>query len=185
MSPARVNLGSQVYSQNAESWLPKWIVDSNNAYYRLRAVVDEFEASWVGFLVRFDLARQKELLAKFGMEETLFRALPVFLLLALALILAVLYYLEAQAREKLSREDRLYRDFLTLLKKWKIERSIHDGPLTLMEKIRRAKPSFVDQVAPVMEGLIEARFAKQKMTRERFDALAKDVRKLRKLKAAR
>ncbi len=35
------------------------------------------------------------------MDEVLFRALPVFLMLSLALILAVMYYLEAQRAEAL------------------------------------------------------------------------------------
>lgn len=185
VNPARLNLGSQSYLQNGDSWLPKWLMDSNSAYFRMRAVVDEFEASWIGFLVRFDLARQKEILAKFGMEETLFRALPVFLLLALVLILSVLYFIEAQRREKLSREERLYRELLQTLKKWKIERLPNDGPLTLMEKVRRERPRLAEPLAPVMEGLIAARFGPKPLSRTEFDALAKDVRKLRKLSAAR
>lgn len=185
VNPARLTLGSQSYLQNGGGWLPKWLVDSNSAYYRVRAVVDEFEASWIGFLVRFDLARQKDLLAKFGMEETLFRALPVFLLLALVLILAILYFVEAQRREKLSREERLYRDLLDTFKKWKIERHPADGPLTLMGKVRTAQPQVVDRVVPVMECLIEARFAGRQLNSAEFDALDKSIRKLRKISVAR
>ena len=181
VNPARLNLGSQSYLQGQESWLPEWLMDSNNAYYRMRAVVDEFEASWIGFLVRFDLARQKELLAKFGMEETLFRALPVFLLLALVLILAVLYFFEAQRREKLEQEERIYQEMLLTLKKWKIERLPSDGPLTLMDKVRARHPSIADQVEPVMEGLILARFGAAKLDREQMDSLSRAVRALRKL----
>jgi hypothetical protein len=119
------------------------------------------------------------------MEETLFRALPVFLLMTLVLILSVLYFIEAQRREKLSREERLYQELLQTLKKWKIERRPADGPLTLMDKVRRDKPVLAAHVAPVMEGLILARFGKTKMTRDQMDSLAKDVRKLRKLNVAR
>lgn len=185
VNPARLNLGSQSYLQNGESWLPKWLMDSNSAYFRMRAVVDEFEASWIGFLLRFDLARQKELLAKFGMEETLFRALPVFLLLALVLILAVLYFLEAQKREKLTREERLYRDLLRTLAKWKVVRKSNEGPLTLMDNVRRIQPRAAVHVEPVLEGLIEARFSGRKMDPEQMDALSLQVRNLRKLSIPR
>ncbi len=185
VNPARLALGSQTYMQNGESWLPNWIMDSNNAYFRARAVIDEFEASWIGFLVRFDLARQKELLAKFGMEETLFRALPVFLLLALVLILAVLYFLEAQKREKLSPEDRLYRDLLSTLNKWKIERKPADGPLTLMDKVRAIQPKMAVHVEPILEGLIEARFSNRPLNRDQMDSLSLQVRNLRKLSVPR
>ena len=71
------------------------------------------------------------------------------------------------------------------LKKWDIERRPNEGPLTLMEKVRNTKPALAGPLAPVLEGLIEARFGPRQFSREEFDALAKDVRKLRKLSPAR
>jgi len=181
VAPARLALGSESYLADSQNWLPSWLIDSNRAYRRMRALVDEVEASWIGFLLRFDLARQKELLAKFGMEETLFRALPVFLLLAVALILSVLYFLEAQRREVLTTEERLYRDVIASLKKFKIERTPADGPLTLMNKVRGTSPLLAEKVAPILETLILARFGGHKLTHEEGQNLARQVRQFRKL----
>lgn len=181
VNPARLELGSQTYLQGSNSWLPTWLIDSKNTYLKMRAVVDEIEANWIGFLLRFDLARQKEFLARFGMEETLFRALPVFLLLALVLILSFLYFIEAHRKEKLSREERLYKDLIKALKRWKIERSPTDGPLNLMEKVRQRHPSLVSPVSAILEPLVLARFAGQSLSKEQEYSLARQLRRLRKL----
>ena len=47
-------------------------------------------------------------LAKLGMEDSLFRALPVFLLLAIALILAILYFIEARRREPIPLDEKFW-----------------------------------------------------------------------------
>src|SRR5690606_23084173 len=124
---------------------------------------------WVGFLLRFDLARQKELLARFGMEAAVFRALPVFLLLAIVLTLAVLYFIEAQRRESLKREDRLYRDFLKALEKINLRKEPHEGPLALMERIRTRRPDLADAAEPILEPLVRARFGGEELSRAAGD----------------
>lgn len=181
VAPARLTLGSESYMTDAQSWLPKWLMDSNATYRRVRAMVDEVEASWIGFLLRFDLARQKELLAKFGMEETLYRALPVFLLLGLALVAALLYFFEAQRREPLPLEDRLYRDLTKALAKWNIDPTPADGPLNLMEKVRARHPQLTDKVAPPLERLVLARFGGRELTAQEARIVAQQVRRLKKL----
>lgn len=148
---------------------------------RFRALMDEIEANWVGFLLRFDLAAQKELLKKFGMEETIFRALPVFLVLSIVLILAFIYFIEAQARVPMSKEDRLFRDLVTTLKKFKIEREKTDGPLKLMDKIRSRGPRLENAVEPILTKIVWARYAGYGMSNPEADQLKKDIRRLKKL----
>lgn len=182
VAPARLTMGSDSYFEGVQDWLPGWAMGQRNAYLRFRALVDEVEANWVGFLVRFDLTKQKELLARFGMEETLFSALPVFLLLALALTMAVLYFLEAQRRESLTVEDRLYRDLLkTLRKRWKIERRPNEGPAALFNRIEAENPSLARAVEPLFQSLIMARFAGIKMTADMSHQAAAQLRQIRKL----
>lgn len=182
VAPARINVGADSYFQNVDDWLPKWAMGQREAYLKFRALVDEVEANWIGFLVRFDLNKQKELLAKFGMEETLFSALPVFLLLAIALTMAVLYFLEAQRREPLTIEERLYRDLLKVLRKrWKIDRRANEGPAALFARIRTQNPGLAGLVEPLMETLILARFAGRKLTPDKSHQAAKQLRGLRKL----
>jgi hypothetical protein len=141
--------------------------------------VDQVDAMWVGFLLRFDLARQKELLAKFGMEAAAFQALPVFLLLAIILILAVLYFIEAQRRERLDPEDRLYRDLIKALKRLEITKEANEGPLSLMAKIRAGNPGFSERVAEVLEPLIWARYGDRALTRAEFQTLRRKIRSLK------
>jgi hypothetical protein len=143
--------------------------------------MDEIEANWIGFLLRFDLAAQKELLKKFGMEETIFRALPFFLALALVLILAIIYFIEAQRRVSMSKEDRLFRDLLTALRRFKIERDLSDGPLRLMEKVRQKSSILEAAVEPILTKIVWVRYAGYGLSTPEADQLKKDIRRLKKL----
>ncbi len=176
VAPLRIAMGSEHFLSGDGGWMWNWV-----AYYRFRALIDEVDAAWVGFLLRFDLARQKELLAKFGMEAAIFRALPVFLLLAIVLTLAILYFLEAQRRESLSREDRLYRDFLKSLEKTDFKKEPFEGPLDLMERIRARRPDLATAAEPILEPLVLARFGGQRLSRADVDDVARRLRRFRAL----
>ncbi len=177
VAPTRLTLGSQGFGQN--EWIPAWVPsDWAKVYTKGRAFVDEVEAAWISALLRFDLSRQKELLAKLGMEEVLFRALPVFLILAVILMLALLYFLEAQGREPLSPEERLYRQFIRVLRRWKITKDYSEGPLTLYRRIEEKNPDLAEHIEPVLGALIEARFGREPMTGKEIRRLRKQIRAL-------
>jgi protein-glutamine gamma-glutamyltransferase len=174
VAPLRLSMGSDVLIQNGESWI-NW-----SAYYQFRSVIDEVDAAWVGFLLRFDLARQKELLSRFGMEAAVFRALPVFLLLAIVLTLAFLYFLEAQRREKLSREERLYRELLkTVQRETGFERRLSEGPVAWFERLQAEQPGIAPAVEPILEPLILARFGSGPIEKRAIDDVARQLKKLR------
>lgn len=176
VAPLRLAMGSEAFMGSTNSWLSSLV-----GYYKFRALIDEVDARWVGFLLRFDLARQRELLSQFGMEAAVFRALPVFLLLAIVLILAVLYFIEAQRREVLSRQDKLYRAFLKTLTKINLEKNPAEGPIDLMERIRKSRPDLVDSVEPILEPLILARFGGQEFSKAAGDDVARHLKKFRSL----
>src|SRR5262249_44531037 len=150
VEPLRLAQGSETYLESGRELMPRWMPAGwLRSFLRTRAFMDEVEANWTGFLLRFDLARQKELLSKLGVEGVLFRALAVFLLLSLALILSVLYFLEAQRREPLSADEKIYRQLLEILKKWQIQKTPQEGPATLMSKVRSFHPALAVQVEPI------------------------------------
>lgn len=174
VAPLRLSMGSGALTQNENNWFGSW-----TTYYRVRAMIDEVDAAWVGFLLRFDLASQKEMLAKFGMEAAVFRALPVFLLLAIVLTLALLYFVEAQRREVLSREDKLYRDLLKTLAAKDMTKNPNEGPLDLMSRIRVQKPDMAPLVEPILEPLILARFGGQALSKAEVEGVARHLKSLR------
>ncbi|MBX3021288.1 MAG: DUF3488 domain-containing transglutaminase family protein [Bdellovibrionales bacterium] len=176
VDPLRISEGSQSYLKENVSWIPKSIL---KLFENGRTVFDEIDASWSGFLLRFDLAKQKELLEKLGMEGVLYRALPVFLILAIVLILAVLYYFEAQRREPVSPEESLYRLFLRRLKGWRLEKRANEGPMDLLKRIESANPEFGAEVRPILDELIQVRFAGRKLEARRHNALRSAIKKLR------
>jgi hypothetical protein len=159
-------------------WLPG---DWNKTYTRARAVLDEIDARWIGFLIRFDLGRQKELLAKLGMEGVMYRALPVFLMLAIVLALAFLYFFEAQRREPVSDEEALYLQFLRSLKRLKIEKKAAEGPRELLERLGREHPEVAACVEPVLTELTVIRFGGKALERQNRDQLRQKMRSLKKL----
>ena len=67
VSPSRISDGAEAYFRGGSSWLGgEWA----RGYFKTRAVFDEVDAAWTGFLLRFDLARQKELLNRPGPRST-------------------------------------------------------------------------------------------------------------------
>ncbi len=174
VAPQRLTLGSQEFQ--SEEWMPTWMPQEwAKVYMKARAFGDEIEAAWISALLRFDLSRQRELLARLGMEEVLFRALPVFLILAIILVLAVLYFIEAQGREPLTREERLYRQFQRVLKRWKIAKNPQQGPLTLLQQIEKQDPQFAEQAAPILSALVKARYGRESLSPQEARQLRKRI----------
>lgn len=175
----RLAQGGQSYIRQGAGWLPDWFPSGAlSSYFRARAFIDELDASWTVFLLRFDLARQKELLAKLGMEEVLFRALPVFLILGLILMMAIFYFLEAQRPEPLSVEEKLYREFLKRLKQRKLNKLQHEGALTFLKRIESESPDLAQKTTPILNNLIEARFGRLPKTAAELAELKSQIRHL-------
>jgi transglutaminase-like putative cysteine protease len=180
VEPLRVTQGSDLYFQEVKSLAPLWVPQGwLRTYLHARTFADEIDANWTGFLLRFDLARQKEILAKLGVEGALFRALFVFLLLSIGLILAVLYFLEAQRREPLTPDEKIYRRLLKTLKKWRIYKTPQEGPLALLAKIENLNPKLALQVEPILIRLIEARYGRGTLSAAHVKSLKSQIQKLR------
>lgn len=182
VAPDRLTWGSDLYFARGHSFVPAWMPgDWTKYYFRTRALMDEIEARWTGFLLHFDLARQRELLSKLGVEDVLFRALPVFLVLSLAFVMALMYFFEAQKREPLSRDERLYVEFIKLLRRWKIQRHPNEGPLQLFHRLESAHPARAGAAAGVFRMLVLARYGRQKLSAEMIEKLRTQLRALRRL----
>lgn len=178
----RISMGSEAYIRHADGFLPNW-VPANWAlpYLKGRAFFDEMDASWIGFLLHFDMARQREWLQKLGMEEVMFRALPVFLILALTLMLALLYFFESHRPERLSAEERLYRQFLKQTKRWQFEKSAFEGLETWFARFEGHRPRVALAVRPVVERLIRMRFGADSSSEEDLKEIRSQLKDLRKL----
>ena len=116
------------------------------------------------------------------MEEVLFRALPVFLLLGIALILAFLYFLEAQRRETLPVEDRIYRQLLRVLARFQIQRGVSEGPGTLMLRIEAERPKLSPQILPILSKITAARFGRSKLSAKEAADLRRKIRQIKKVR---
>lgn len=172
VDPQRIVMGAQAYQSKRSEWALGRYLEKG------RALFDEIDANWTGFLLRFDLARQKELLAKFGMEGVLFRALPLFLVLAIVLMLAVLYYLEASRREVLSEDEALYRRLDRKLKRWKLERRPQEGPLLWLERVRATRPTLAAQVEPLLMAFTRVRYGGEPLDPAARKTLRAAIRRL-------
>ncbi|MGE4133601.1 MAG: DUF3488 and DUF4129 domain-containing transglutaminase family protein [Bdellovibrionales bacterium] len=173
VAPTRITVGSESLTSN--EWMPGWVPKGwTSAYLKSRRLVDEVEAAWIGFLVGFDINKQKKFLERLGMEAVLFRALPVFLLLAIALVLSILYFLESQSREEIAIEDRLYMKLVRALKKHKIQKKDHQGPLALAEEVARHE-ALAARVLPILDRLTLARYGRNPLDRSEVRTLKKSI----------
>ena len=183
VAPARLTLGGEDFMRAEDSllsadWLPRtWL----NLRLRTRALFDQVDASWTGFLLGFDLAWQRNLLARLGMDGVLFRALPVFLVLGLALILALLYFFEAQRRESVPAEEKLYRGLQQALRRRGIEREAFEGPLALMRKTEAHSAELAEAVDPILTPLVLARFGREPLTAASIRQIKRHIRELRRI----
>lgn len=181
VAPLRLTQGSSSYYETSGQRLPGWLGNWTNAYQKGRAILDEVEASWIGLMLRFDLARQRQLLAKLGMEGVFFRALAVFLLLGLALVLSVIYFVEAWRREPMSVDENLYRTLLRHLERWKIVKRPNEGPTALMAKVEAYGPRLAAEVEPILTTLVRVRFGQSQLDQQAVAELRRRLKRLRQL----
>ena len=169
-------MGSERITQE---WLPSWVPeDWAGTYLKGRAFADEIEAVWISLLLRFDLSKQRELLARLGMEEVAFRALPVFLLLSLVLVMAVIYFLDSRRREPLAIEERLYRQLCTTVKRrWALDKTPEEGPLTLLARVQGLGPQGA-AAEQALHSLIVARFGRNPLSAKQIRELRQQIQKL-------
>lgn len=175
VDPQRLVNGADAYRPPSAAWVPPGF---DTVFGKARALFDEVDASWTGFLLRFDLARQKEMLARLGMEGTLFRALPVFLVLAIILILAVLYYLEASRRTPLNETDKMYYKLMHRLRRAKLERRPNEGPREWLERLEQTRPETAVRLSPILTQFALLRYGGQPFAPETRDQLRAQIRRL-------
>lgn len=181
VEPKRIIMGSESYLTQNESWLGFFGKDWNTVYFKSRALLDEVDARWTGFLIGFDLGRQKELLARLGMEGVMYRALPVFLILAIVLALSLIYFFEAQKKESLSDEDLLYRQLLNELKRRHLVKEKTEGPKAYFERLRQAFPEVANEIEPTLTHLTEIRYGRTRLEPTDRQRLKLQIRRIKKL----
>jgi len=182
VDPLRIREGSDRYREIRPGWALGWMPSGwYKAYARVRAGFDEVDASWSAFLLQFDLARQKELLARLGMEGALFRALPVFLVLGVFLILAFLHFFESQRREPLTDEQKLYVQLLQLGRRWKLPKKSNEGPLTWLKRVESSQPHIGQALRPVLLEIVHIRYGQTALTAQTRSRVERGIKGLKKL----
>jgi len=169
VAPTRISQGSTALLDNRNSWAPTWI-------YRAQAVFDDVEAAWIGFLIRFDLSFQKEILSRMHMDAVLFRALPVFLILGLMLSLAILYFLEMRKREARRPMDQLYRDLLRSLRRRGFLTHAHEGPMDLIARLRTQRPELAARFEPLLAEVTLGRYANVQLNSKEVSRLRRKIK---------
>jgi hypothetical protein len=82
----------------------------------------------------------------------------------------------------LTADEKIYRQLLQALKKWRIEKSSQEGPLKLMEKIRAVDQRLAAHVEPVLTSLIHARYGRGALSPTAASSLRRRIRSLRKFR---
>lgn len=174
VSPARIELGAASANDT-----PGW---SQTDWLRsLRNQIDVANRLWTLGIVRFDALRQRSILSTFGVAN----AEPSTLLYALAAVLGVAMFLwslwalrRPRAAFRADPLDRAWSGFLRRLARVGIAPRASEGPLDLLDRVRRAQPAIARSIEPLVARYVELRYAPG-ATAERIDAFARATRKLR------
>ena len=119
------------------------------------------------------------------MEGVLFRALPVFLVLGLILLLSILYFFEAQRREPMSEEQKLFVLLLQQGRRWRLSKRPNEGPTNWLARIEAEQPQLAPVLRPLFADLISIRYGHQPLTPQLKADLRLRLRRLRGLKIRR
>lgn len=169
IDPQRIKMGGAIYLRELKGWM---FFDKATAFF------DEIDAAWTGFLLHFDLARQRDFLARLGMEGVLYRALPVFLILGIFLIASLIYFFDVNRVEHLSADEKLYRQLLQVLRRKHFEKQASEGPVQFFARIESTAPELAGVLSPIFGELILIRFGRKELTNEKFLELRSRIRRL-------
>ncbi|MCY7389814.1 MAG: DUF3488 and transglutaminase-like domain-containing protein [Burkholderiales bacterium] len=124
---------------------------------------DAMNTQWNRWVVGFSQDRQRDLLEGLGMREVDWRAMAIWLIVAVfstgGIAGLFLYMRAVQTR----REPIVmaYERLCAKLAATGIERARHEGPLAYWERLQKREPGIAQKVAPLFENYIALRYAAQ------------------------
>ena len=170
VSPERIELGAPAANDN-----PDW---SQASFLRsLRNQFDLANRLWTEGVIRFDALRQRGLLTRFGAGDAnpgdLLLALSA--LLAFAMLVATVWALRAAGATPGDRLDRAWMRLRARLARRGIEPVPSEGPLDLLERVRRQSPGVARALAPLVHEYVQLRYAHAAAEPGRVAAFARAV----------
>jgi transglutaminase-like putative cysteine protease len=119
---------------------------------------DAANTAWQRWVLSYDQARQRELLAQFGFEDV--NPLRLFGLLALLIALVMGLYV-VLTRQQVPRPDPVQRAYITFCRKLAhvgLERAPQEGALTFAERGARQLPQLADAIRAITDFYLRLRY---------------------------
>ncbi|UXI69638.1 transglutaminase TgpA family protein [Tahibacter amnicola] len=156
VSPDRVQLGSRAAAAGDAPWYgSEWLLGLRNRW-------DLVNQMWNRVVVQFDTLRQQGLLSRFGIERAEWTQLAVAFGILAALVIAIgLFWAFRPDPDRGDAIDRAWRRLCRRLARAGIQRAVHEGPQSYLDRIRQRSPVLAAEVESLVRRYITLRYATQ------------------------
>ena len=179
IAPSRIERGiaSALPTEDALPLLMRVDIDWLRA---LRFRWDALSNAWDQWVLGYNPERQREFLARLGMDDPDWRAMTATLTLASGLVMLVLVGWSLRRHLALDPTQRVWLRLSRKLKKFGLARQDWEGPLEYAGRIAQARPAVAREIDEIARRYAKLRYGPEPDTRRRqLKELALRIRRLR------
>jgi hypothetical protein len=179
IAPSRIERGiaSALPTEDALPLLMRVDIDWLRA---LRFRWDALSNAWDQWVLGYNPERQREFLARLGMDDPDWRAMTATLTLASGLVMLVLVGWSLRRHLALDPTQRVWLRLSRKLKKFGLARQDWEGPLAYAGRIAQARPAVAREIDEIARRYAKLRYGPEPDTRRRqLKELALRIRRLR------
>lgn len=190
IAPSRISLGAQRFNTEflqaqgrLESQFPtlgQFVAPGFlRAYFQMRLHLATAEATWIGFLLKYDFTFQQSFLNSLGLGSLWLR-LVVFVVL-LALMLGVIYLFYLKVSDRIQPDLELYRLLCAKLARWGLARGANEGPLAYRRRLEQHLVAHLRaNVFPIMDRIIDSRYGQSPIAVSEYRLYRRALKALKK-----
>jgi hypothetical protein len=165
VSPTRVRDGSDQFldEYQSEQRRTTWDLISHSLakrFYAVQMFIDQVDANWSMFLLKYDYSYQKELLRGLGLKRVTRWMMFGFSAVALSLFVLIIYLFLNRNRTPKDPLDKVYQKMEVKLGRLGLEKEPEEGPLDFAKRLQSLGVEPKEEVANFFASYIELKYGR-------------------------
>lgn len=174
------NLGEDSVQRRGLEWMQSLLGDGAlKQYFAMMMIMDQIDASWSNFLLKYDFEYQKKILRQMGLSTSARWLLGGLSALFLVLFLGLLLVIFSRQRSKGDRITEIYWRLLKKIHRAGVTKEPSEGPADFADRVLRAFPSSRQELQIVFLDILKYRYSGTPVTNEQLAGLKARVRRLK------